>query len=328
MNKRLKAGLIGLGRIGNIHLQNLSRHPDVEKISICAPSAKRESYPRFQLYRTYQELIQKENPDILFICSPTPTHYEIIAECCQLGIDVFCEKPIDLDLGRIQELKKYIDESGIILQVGFNRRFDPDFSSLKNSLEEKALGKIYQITITSRDPGFPSLDYIASSGGMFMDMTIHDFDMCRFLTGSEISEIYTKGQIRINQELTKYNDIDTATTILTFQNEITTTIINSRDAIYGYDQRIEVFGSKGLITVDNHRINNISIADYDGKKANRPVSFFLERYALSYIAEVDEFIKTILRRGKPSVSIDDALKATEIAVYANQSLALKKVIKL
>ena len=329
MNKKLNVGVIGLGRIGKIHLGNLELSQMVGEIYVSdwsdealQPYAQRN----FPAFSDHMQMIDAKNPDAIFICSSTPSHFPIIQYCCEKNIDVFCEKPLDLEIDKIVEIKNRVDKSGIRLQVGFNRRFDPDFILLKQKIVDGQIGEIHQIVITSRDPGLAPLDYIASSGGMFLDMTIHDFDMARFLTDSEVKEVYAKGQIRMYPEIAPYDDIDTATVVMTFDNDATCTIINSRKAEYGYDQRIEVFGSKGMLMATNSLEHRLQFWGSDAIMGAKPEHFFLERYARAYQIENDDFMKTLSAKGHVSVGVEDALRATEIALFANQSMRTSKVI--
>jgi len=299
----------------------LRQNADIGAIYLCdAYEATLKQYDSSTSYTDYKLLIDDQNPDAVFICSSTPSHYPIIKYCCEKKIDVFCEKPLDLQIERIHQIKELVDQSGIILQVGFNRRFDPDFALLKKRIADGDVGDLHQITIISRDPDLPSMEYIAASGGIFNDMTIHDFDMAHHLTGSEVVEVYAKGQRRIDKTLMEYNDIDTATVVLTFANETTCTIINSRRAVYGYDQRIEVFGSKGSLSVGNVQENRVEFWSHSGIRGAKVVNFFLERYQQTYALELEDFIETVGQRRQPSVDVDDALRASEIAVLANESL--------
>ena len=260
------------------------------------------------------------------VCSPTPTHVPYITTCIEKNIPVFCEKPVDLNIEKIIELEKAVSRTNHFVQIGFNRRFDPDFRRLKKSVDEGSLGKIHQITIVSRDPGLPTMEYIASSGGMLLDMSIHDFDMCRYLSGSSVIELFCTGSVRVDERLIAYNDFDTATTVLVLENGISCTVINSREALYGYDQRIEVFGTKGMITVDNLLEHRLSIHTRDGQSQGRPESFFLERYAASYQEELEDVLERILNNRSPSVTLTDARLATEIAIKAQDSIQNKKNI--
>ena len=324
--EEIRVGIAGYGRIGKIHLKNLVALQTVGHIAVCDPKNVEIPFPGISQYTRVAEMIDEFHPDVLFICSPTPSHIEMITSCCNKGIHVFCEKPVDLDIEKVQNIARLIEESNILVHVGFNRRFDPDFQRLQHMIANGQLGTIYQITITSRDPGLPSRDYLASSGGMMLDMTIHDFDMTHFLTGASVKEVYSVGQRRIDPTIEEFGDVDTATTTLLMDNDITCTIINSREAIYGYDQRIEVFGSKGIIKVDNQLMDKLSLATKDGNLQSPPEPFFLERYASSYQREVQDFIDNISHGRPASVTIEDAINATEIALMANESMAKNHVI--
>jgi len=317
MSSQLNIGIVGFGRIGQIHLRNVMSHPQVDTVSICDPKVVDLPTSIIQ-YRHCDSLIQSEDLDAIIIGSPTPTHYDIIKSCCTMGINIFCEKPVDLDISKVRDISAMVERSGVLLQVGFNRRFDPDFSALKSHINEGLIGDIHQVTLFSRDPGLPSMDYIATSGGMMMDMTIHDFDMSRYLTGAEVNTVYTVGQVLIEDGLKKFNDIDTATTVLACDNGAVCTIHNSRSAVYGYDQRIEVFGSKGMLSADNTYQTQLRHWDSTGSTTTPPLNFFLERDFLSHLTD----------RTSPSVSIEDAIRATEVAIAANQSMSEGTIVSL
>lgn len=327
----LKIGIIGYGRIGKIHYQNVINIIGPSKVAICDPKANdmaSEFSDPSLLYTDYQSLISSFQPNAIYICSPTPTHFDIISECCQKNIHVFCEKPVHLNLDQLYDLRDKIDDSGILFHVGFNRRYDPEFTQLKDNLLMGDIGRLNQLHIISRDPGLPSLEYIQNSGGMFLDMSIHDLDMARHIVGFEVNDIYAKGAVMINDELRNFNDIDTATIILTFANDITCTIHNSRQAVYGYDQRIEAFGDKGLLKANNKPENHLELWNEASLHAAKPQHFFLERYSDSYRIETKCFIDHLL--GYPStheiINIDDAIKATQLAIAADQSMRMNVVV--
>ncbi len=321
----MKIGIIGFGRIGKIHYHNISQHSMQSEISICDPKSHNLD-PAVHQFTDWKNLIDNAFPDAILICSPTPTHFDILAYCCDRQIDVFCEKPVDLDIEKVNVINSLVRKKGIICQVGFNRRFDPDFSFLKDRINNGDIGQVYQITITSRDPGLPSMSYIASSGGMLMDMTIHDFDMFRFLSDAKVKSVYTSASVLVDERLKAYNDIDTATTLLSTTSGITCTIINSRSSAYGYDQRIEVFGSEGMLSVDNNHEHRTKLWSPSGQSSSKPLNFFLERYARSYKHEIDAFLDCIKNKKDAPVTIDDALKATQIARMAMESIKTGQVV--
>ena len=325
---KLNIGIIGIGRIGKIHLDNVSQHEQINNIFLCDPHNRKEHHKGLKSYEDFRTMIKTESLDAVLICSSTPSHFEIILECCKRNIHVFCEKPVDLNIHKIADLKNEIAQAGIRFQVGFNRRFDPDFKALKSKILLGKVGQVHQITFFSRDPGLPNMEFIKTSGGMLFDQTIHDFDMARYLSGSEVTDVFTTGSVRVDQRLHDYNDIDTATTILKLENGITCTIINSREAIYGYDQRIEVFGTHGNLRVKNVTEHGLQ---FDGKNGNTnapPMAFFLERYAASYKIEVNDFIRAIIEKKEPTATIDDALEATKIAIAAQKSRLENRLVQL
>ncbi len=321
----MKVGIIGFGRIGKIHFDNIKQLTVVTQISICDPKSH-DLDSSVEQFTNWKDLIDTVTPDAIIICTPTPTHFDILNYCCDMNIDVFCEKPVDLDIEKVTKINALATKSGIICQVGFNRRFDPDFAYLKERINNGDIGQVHQITITSRDPGLPSLSYIASSGGMLMDMTIHDFDMFRFLSDAEVKSVYTSASIKIDERLKEYSDVDTATTLLSATNGITCTIINSRSAAYGYDQRIEVFGSEGMLSVDNNHEHGTKLWTSNGATSSKPQNFFLERYAKSYKHEIAAFFDCIASKKDVPININDALKATQIARMAMESIETGQVV--
>ena len=254
MNK-IKVFVVGLGRIGKIHLTNLQAMDEVEIVGICDPTDEAKVFSSKAGLKFYQkdfrDIASEVQADAIVICSPTDTHANYVSLAAKKGIDVFCEKPLDLSLEKVKQVLKTVNESKIRLMLGFNRRFDSEFQSVKEKIVNGHIGDIHTIKITSRDPSPPPINYIKSSGGMFLDMTIHDFDMIRYLTGKEIIEVYAKGDALINSEIAKAGDIDTAIINLTFEDGSMAVIDNCRKAVYGYDQRVEVFGSKGMVQSKN-----------------------------------------------------------------------------
>ena len=323
--KKTKVGIIGLGRIGEVHLKTLtSQIEDVEVDTIITPSkeaqliAKKMGVPHvsedFEILSTNKEI------EAVFICSPSPTHAEYIIKSIKAGKDVFCEKPLDLSIAKIEEILAVVNQSEQSLMVAFNQRFDPDFSKIKETIEEGRLGKLRMVKITSRDPTPPPANYVKSSGGLFLDMTIHDFDMARFITGSEVKEVYAKGHCLIDPAIGEAGDIDTGIVVLTFENGVTAIIENSREACYGYDQRLEVFGDKGMAQANHNLKNNCQIYDINGIHSARPLDFFIDRYFESYVNETKAFVDAIKERKQMPVKGEDGLMATKIALAANLSL--------
>ena len=257
--------IVGFGRIGRIHADNILSMQQANLKMIVDPildideGLKRRG---IQQSKNIADLFSLQKIDGVIICSPSKYHVEQIKELSKATKNIFCEKPLGLSIKEIMEVKSLVDSKNLNLHIGFNRRFDPDFSSLKSSVVSGEIGDIHMIKIISRDPSPPPISYIEKSGGMFLDMTIHDFDMVKYLSGVEISEVYAKGDCFIDPEIKKANDIDTAVINMTLKNGVLATIQNSRKAVYGYDQRIEVLGSKGTLIVGNKLLHGVITVSY------------------------------------------------------------------
>ena len=249
--KKYKFAIAGLGRIGKIHLENLLLMDQVEVVSAMDTQVEGHQFAKKkgidQIFNSYEQMIKESTIDAVVICSPTDTHADYVQMAAYAGIAVFCEKPLDLNLGRVLEVLKLVESKGIKLMLGFNRRFDQEFLKVKKLVAQGAIGNHHLVKITSRDPQAPPISYVVQSGGLFLDMTIHDFDMARFLVDKEVVEVYAKGAALINPELSRVGDIDSAVITLTYEDGTMAIIDNSREAAYGYDQRVEVFGSKGMV---------------------------------------------------------------------------------
>lgn len=325
MSKKLKIGIIGAGRIGKLHANNLvNRVPDAELIAISdvyAPAAKElaEKLNVPNWYDDYHKIL--ENPDVeaVFICSSTDTHSPISIEAARAGKHIFCEKPIDHDLDKIKVVLEEVKKAGVKYQVGFNRRFDRNFKHVHEVVQSGGIGDVQIVKVTSRDPEAPPLSYVKVSGGIFVDMTIHDFDMVRYLSGSEVTEVSAVGACLVNPEIGAAGDVDTCIITLRFANGALGVIDNSRQAVYGYDQRIEVFGSKGCITADNETPNNTTLYTADGVTKEKPLWFFLERYNDAFIAEENAFVDACLNDHPTAVGAFDGLQPVRIAIAAKES---------
>jgi myo-inositol 2-dehydrogenase/D-chiro-inositol 1-dehydrogenase len=329
MNK-IKIFVVGLGRIGKIHLTNLQAMDEVEIVGICDPTDEAKVFSSKAGLKFYQkdfrDIASEVQADAIVICSPTDTHANYVSLAAKKGIDVFCEKPLDLSLEKVKEVLKTVNESKIRLMLGFNRRFDSEFQSVKEKIVNGHIGDIHTIKITSRDPSPPPISYIKSSGGMFLDMTIHDFDMIRYLTDKEIVEVYAKGDSLINSEIAKAGDIDTAIVNLTFEDGSMAVIDNCRKAVYGYDQRVEVFGSKGMVQSKNKFDNHSLTYTEKGVTSSLPQHFFLERYADAYKKEINHFIDCIRHKKTPKVSGYDGLMSLLLGLCAKESLNCNKPV--
>ena len=329
MNK-IRTLIIGLGRIGKIHLGNLQAIDEVEIVGICDPTDEAKVFSNKAGLTFYQkdftDVAGEVQADAIVICSPTDTHANYVSIAAKKGIDVFCEKPLDLSLEKVKQVLKTVNESKIKLMLGFNRRFDSEFQSVKEKIVKGHIGDIHIIKITSRDPSPPPINYIKSSGGMFLDMTIHDFDIIRYLTNKEIVEVYAKGDALVNPEIAKAGDIDTAIINLTFEDGSMAVIDNCRKAVYGYDQRVEVFGSKGMVQSKNKFDKYTLTYSEKGVTSALPQHFFLERYADAYKKEINHFIDCIRHKKTPEVSGFDGLMSLVLGLCAKESLNCNKPV--
>lgn len=328
---KIKLGIIGVGRMGQIHLENLVlRFPEVEVVAISdimeSSRALADKYGISHFYTDYQELIDHPEVEAVVICSPTDMHAANIFSAVRAGKDVFCEKPMDLALETVLELQTLIEQSGVKFMLGFNRRFDPNFKKIRSLVQEGKVGETQIVKITSRDPAPPPVSYIKSSGGMFVDMTIHDFDMARFMAGSEVKQVFAVGKNLVDPEIGKAGDIDTAVITLTFANGCIATIDNSRQAVYGYDQRVEVFGSKGMAGTTNNTPDNHYYYNENGQSGPLPLNFFMDRYIDSYYNEMREFIDCLQKDESPKVGAKDGLVSLAIGLAANLSVKENRVV--
>ncbi|PTJ53433.1 inositol 2-dehydrogenase [Mammaliicoccus sciuri] len=321
----LTFGVIGAGRIGQLHINYLRTHKDV-KIKWISDlyCDKMEDWIKKagidNKTKDHMDIINDPEVDVVVICSPTDTHVDIIKEASAKGKHIFCEKPISLSIDEAKIALEAVKESNVKLQMGFNRRFDKNFKELRNILNKGELGNIQTLRITSRDPEPPPVEYIKRSGGLFMDMMIHDFDMARYLMQSEITEVYATGGALVNPEIAQYDDIDTALVTLKFENGSMAMIENCRRSVYGYDQRVEVLGDKGAIDVGNEQTTTLNYHRAEGISKDNPPYFFLERYSNAYKVEMDGFIEAILNDTDVICSIEDGYKTQEIAVKCKESL--------
>jgi myo-inositol 2-dehydrogenase/D-chiro-inositol 1-dehydrogenase len=334
MTSKVNVGLVGTGRIGRLHAEHLAfRIPQANLLAvsdIVAEAAQRCAAALDVPTAVQDHRAIMENPDIeaVVICSSTDTHARMIEEAAAAGKHIFCEKPIDFDLARIDRALAAVENAGVKLQIGFNRRFDPNFKRVHDLIAEGKVGQPHILRITSRDPAPPPIEYVKVSGGIFLDMTIHDFDMARYLVGSEVEEIYAAGGVLVDPAIGQAGDIDTAVITLRFENGVVGTIDNSRQAVYGYDQRVEVFGSGGCVSADNNYPNTAVVSD--GRRVHRdlPLNFFMERYVDSYVAEMEAFIQCVQLDMEPPVSGLDGRIPVIMGYAAQRSYAENRPVKL
>jgi len=322
----LAIGVVGTGRIGRMHAELLAgRVPGATLAAVfdAVPDAARAIADQLRVPVTSSavELFELEAVDAVAICASTETHVDLIVGAAAAGKAIFCEKPLSHDLAEVDRALEAVAAARVFFQVGFNRRFDPAHASVHDAVASGALGDVHLVRISSRDPAPPPLAYARTSGGLFLDMTIHDFDMARFVTGSEVVETYARAAVRITPELAEFGDIDTAVITLLHESNALTVIDNSRQAVYGYDQRVEAFGSKGMAASENPLAHTGIVRTAEGTRAATLPYFFLERYVPSYLAQWKAFVDAV-REGLPSpVNGADGRAPLAIGLAAGRSLA-------
>ena len=327
----LKFAVLGAGRIGQVHARAIASVPGAELVAIAEPNATAAEAARAAFgceIRTIDACAAAADVDAVVICTPTNTHADLIEQFVRAGKKVFCEKPVDLEVARVKQALAVVEAEGGTLMVGFQRRFDPDFMALKSAIDAGKIGDVEMITLTSRDPGPPPAEYIKVSGGIFRDMTIHDFDVARWLLGEEVTTVRAAASVLTDPEIGQLGDYDSVNVILTTASGKHCTITNTRRATYGYDQRIEVHGSKGSVTAENHRESRIEIANADGYLRAPLLNFFMSRYVAAYANEIAAFVDAVARGVTPPTTGEDGLKALELAVAALESVRTGKAVTL
>tara|TARA_A100001011_G_scaffold133880_1_gene141171 strand:+ start:158 stop:1159 length:1002 start_codon:yes stop_codon:yes gene_type:complete len=318
-------GIVGLGRIGKIHLTNVQLYcPNAQVVAACRVSDDKKDFlhqNRVERYfDTYEQMVNDPDIHAVIIASPTAFHYEHILLAAQAGKHIFCEKPIDLSYDKVQHVVAEVAAARVHFMVGFNRRFDPNVLKLKQAIDQGKTGTPQIVKIVSRDPGPPPLDYIKTSGGLFLDMAIHDFDMARYLVGDEVVQVQSNGTVFGSLPVDQYDDIDTAMTTLIFKNGCMAQIDNSRNSSYGYDQRLEVFGAEGMYAMKNIFEDSVFAQDANGYHSARTKYFFIERYEASYRKIIQSFVTTLSNNQPSEVTAEDGLAALSIAMAAKKSL--------
>lgn len=331
----LQVGIIGAGRIGKVHAESITLHVKNAVVSAIADPFMNEATKNWAhglgiaaVYDDYHKILEDKEIAAVLICSSTDTHADIAIEAIKAGKHVFCEKPISQDLAKIKAVMDALKDSSVKFQVGFNRRFDHNFEAVRAAVEAGKVGDVHLVKVTSRDPDAPPIEYVKVSGGMFLDMTIHDFDMVRYLTGSDVTEIYANGGVLVNPEIGEAGDIDTAIITMKLANGALAVIDNSRKAAYGYDQRAEVFGSKGQVAVTNDMPSTAVLSTESGVAGEKPLYFFLERYMASFSKEISLFVKAVSEDTPVPVDINDGLQPVLIAKAAKKSLDENRPVKL
>jgi myo-inositol 2-dehydrogenase/D-chiro-inositol 1-dehydrogenase len=319
--------LFGAGRIGALHAANIAAcHPSARLVCVYdihgdAAAATAEKYGA-RVAGSVEAALADPGVDAVLIASSTDTHVELLTAAALAGKAILCEKPIDLDIGRVERCRRAIAGSGVPIQLGFNRRFDPSHRALRDAVHAGQIGALELLIISSRDPAPPPLSYLKGSGGIFRDMTIHDFDLARFILGDDpIQQVYASGSVMVQPQLRELDDVDTAMVVMQATSGALVHINNSRRAVYGYDQRVEAFGATGMVQSDNLRATTLTRADAGATGVREPLlNFFLERYRQAYLAELGEFIQVAARRQPPSVGFEDGRCALLLANAAWESL--------
>lgn len=331
--RHLVLGLIGAGRIGRLHAENIVHLIPEAKLWGIADVSREAAQDLAQrlgiaeVTQDYRELLQAPEVDAVLICTSTDTHAEVIQAAATARKHIFCEKPLALDLGEIESALGAVRKAGVLLQVGFHRRFDPSFRRLWELLQAGKIGRPWLLRITSYDPAPPPLTYVRASGGMFLDMTIHDFDMARYLLG-EVEEVYATGAALVDPEIGKAGDIDTAVATLRFGSGALGVLANCRKAVYGHDQRIEILGEKGGLFAENPRPHQAQVADAQGYHAAPLHPFFVERYREAYVAELRAFVEAVRAGKAPPVTGWDGKVAVVMGYAAKRSLEERRPVRL
>lgn len=330
----IKVGIIGAGRIGKIHAENIRYFiPEARVVAVADPIADRlgdwaRGLGVERLARDAREVLTDKGIDAVVVCSSTDTHADMVVAAAENGKHVFCEKPVDLSVAKVKRALAAVEKAGVKLQIGFNRRFDHNFRRVRELVQSGALGAPHLVRITSRDPAPPPAEYVKVSGGIFLDMTIHDFDMARYLAGSEVVEVYAQGAVLVDPAIGKAGDVDTAAVMLTFANGAIGVIDNSRKAVYGYDQRVEVFGAKGCAACSNDTPSSVVVSGEQGVQGDKPLYFFLERYKQAFIDEMKEFFAALANDRPTPVGGQDGLAPILIGLAAKRSLAEHRPVRI
>lgn len=332
----LNIGIIGAGRIGKVHLESISYHVKNATVTAMADPFMNEeteklirSYGVSKVTKDYKDILNDKDIDAVLVCSSTDTHAAISIEAINAGKHVFCEKPVDHSIEKIQAVADALKEHpDIKFQVGFNRRFDHNFAAIRKAYDDGKIDEAHILKITSRDPEPPNPAYIKVSGGIFLDMTIHDFDMACFLTDSDVEELYVNSAVLVDPAIGEQGDVDTAIITMKMANGALAVIDNSRKAAYGYDQRAELFGSKGMVATSNDTVSSAVISNADGVTGEKPLFFFLERYMGSFSEEMRQFTEAVINDTEVPVGIHAGLQSVKIGLAARKSVEEHRPVKI
>lgn len=330
--EKRRIGVVGCGRIGRMHASLLaSEIPGFEVTAVAdvvSAAAEGVSSSCNAPALSIQALLASDDVDAVAICSSTDTHVDLVVAAAEAGKTIFCEKPVSLDLAEVDRALAAVGKAGVPFMIGFNRRFDPGHKSVRDAVATGVVGDVHVLRITSRDPAPPPPEYVAVSGGIFLDMAIHDFDMARYVSGSEVVEVYARGSVRVDPRIGEAGDVDTAVTLLIHENGLMTTIDNSRQAVYGFDQRVEAFGSDGMAVSDNPARHAGWTRTRDATIAQPLPWFFLERYLESYRQEWTAFHRYLVEGGPSPAGLDAARQSTAVALAATMSFREGRPVQL
>jgi myo-inositol 2-dehydrogenase/D-chiro-inositol 1-dehydrogenase len=330
----LNVAIFGAGRIGKVHAESLAfRVPEARAVAIA--DLNREAAERVAtrcgirtVASSVDQILADRSIQAVLICTSTDTHSDLIVRAAQAGKHIFCEKPIAHSLAKIDLALEAVRQAGVKLQIGFNRRFDSNFARVRAAVQNGEIGVPRLLHIISRDPAPPPISYVKVSGGMFLDMTIHDFDMARFLIGEEVDEVYTAGGVMVDSAIGEAEDLDTAVIILRFRNGVIGTIDNCRQAAYGYDQRAEVLGSTGKIATENNYPNQATISNGQSVRRDLPLNFFMDRYIESFSNEIRSFVQSVMEDKPTAVTGVDGRIPVVMGLAARKSFDERRPVRL
>ena len=329
--RRVPLAVLGAGRIGKMHAEALlTQVPEADLRAVCDPTIDlvwAESLG-VRPMRHPAEVFADPAIEAVVIAVPSTMHADLVIAAARAGKQIFCEKPLTFDLTRAAEVRSARDEAGVILQVGFNRRFDPDIRDLRDRVQAGAIGNLEVLEIVNRDPAFPAIDFMRTSGGLFFDFAIHDFDVARFVSGRQIESVYSRGAALVDPRIREFGDVDSATTVLQLEGNILAVIVNSRVSNCGYDQRIEALGSLGALAVDNRRTSAVISSSEHAVLHGKPLENFALRYRSAYVEELRGFCRSVIAGTPAEVGVDDVMEAIRAARAANRSIAKGRVVSI
>lgn len=330
--RRVPLAVLGAGRIGKMHIEALlSQVPEADVRAVCDPTLDRAWAQSLGIPRTVHdpaEIFDDPEVEAVVIAAPSTMHADLVMAAARAGKHIFCEKPLTFDLARATAIRCVRDEAGVILQVGFNRRFDPDIRDLRDRVQAGAIGSLEVLEIVNRDPAFPSIEFMRTSGGIFFDFVIHDFDVARFVSGREIESVYSRGAALVDPRIREFGDFDSATTVLRLQGDILAVILNSRQSRCGYDQRVEALGTLGALAVDNRRTSAVIASSEHSILHGKPLENFALRYRSAYVEELRGFCRSVIAGTPAEVGVDDVMAAIHAARAALRSVAEQRPVTI